>query len=359
VANQAGEEQAPVTIIDTSTNTVKGTVGPTSGPCGIAITPDGTRAYVSDSGGSGVRIIDTSTNMLLTPNIGVGLGPCEIAVTPDGTHVYVATGSNNTVAVIDTITNTVTNTISASDPNPIAVRADGKFVYVGGNSGKNVQVIDTSTNTVDGLPIPLNTTPEGIALVPAQAPVASFTASVSKKSNVASFDATASTDPGGTIAVYDWDFGDGQTAPNGGPTPSHAYTQPGTYTVTLTLTDSLGCSTQFVYTGQTVSCNGSDVATTTRQVTITSSGPVCPGATPDTQLAELLDMVTGIGPGQSLANKVRQAQRGLAAGDPTRARSMVRAFLNEVRAQSGKYVAADRATELVAKAEQITEALGC
>jgi PKD repeat protein len=48
------------------------------------------------------------------------------------------------------------------------------------------------------------------------------------------FDATAST---GDIATYDWDYGDGTTAPNGGPTPTYSYGHKGTRTVTLTVTD--------------------------------------------------------------------------------------------------------------------------
>ena len=58
------------------------------------------------------------------------------------------------------------------------------------------------------------------------------------------------------MARYDWDFGDGSTAPNGGPRPTHAYAKPGTYNVTLTVTDDAGCSIARTFTGQTMSCNG-------------------------------------------------------------------------------------------------------
>jgi PKD repeat protein len=55
--------------------------------------------------------------------------------------------------------------------------------------------------------------------------------------NVA-FDGTGSSDPDGTIASYDWDFGDGTTGT--GAQPQHAYATANTYTVSLTVTDDAG-----------------------------------------------------------------------------------------------------------------------
>src|SRR5439155_21290792 len=58
------------------------------------------------------------------------------------------------------------------------------------------------------------------------------------------FDATASTDPDGSIASYSWDFGDGTG--DQGVSVVHAYTAPGTYTITLTVTDNRGTSNDAV-----------------------------------------------------------------------------------------------------------------
>lgn len=75
----------PVNVIDTSSNTVVNTVGVGTGPSGIAITPDGTRAYVAiatntiGNGPGAVTVIDTSSNTVIA-TVPVGSTPC-VAIT--------------------------------------------------------------------------------------------------------------------------------------------------------------------------------------------------------------------------------------------------------------------------------------
>ena len=56
-----------------------------------------------------------------------------------------------------------------------------------------------------------------------------------------SFNGSRSTDPDGSIASYEWDFGDGTTAT--GPQANHVYDEPGAYTARLTVTDDDGATT--------------------------------------------------------------------------------------------------------------------
>ena len=68
--------------------------------------------------------------------------------------------------------------------------------------------------------------------------------------------------------LYAWKFGDGAKTSTTSTTTSHIYASSGTYSVKLTVTDSAGTSTTKVFTGQTISRNGSGKADLTMKVVI-------------------------------------------------------------------------------------------
>ncbi len=101
----------------------------------------------------------------------------------------------------------------------------------------------TACNSAPGLDGPSGVgTPDGLSAFKPLLPTAAITPPSSLEAGVAaSFSAAASTDPypGGSIASYSWSWGDG-TADGAGVSPTHTYAAPGTYLVTLTVTDNYG-----------------------------------------------------------------------------------------------------------------------
>lgn len=307
-----------VSVIDTETNQVVGSPIKMSGsPEGIAITPDGRSAYVADFNSGTASVIDTQSRQVVGAPIGLGEGSEEIAITPDGRTAYVTNANSFDVSVIDTLTNQVIGSpievgeipgavvitpdgrtayvadynggeVSLIDtqskltgspipivgrPAGIAITPDGRTAYVSVHESKKVLVFNAQTNQTLTSPIGVGKAPGAIAITPDQPPLASFSVSVTRaRPGVPlAFNASASSDPDGTIARYEWRFGDGAQL-LGVPNPSHAYAAPGTYQATLALTDNEGCSTTLIFTGQTAYCNGQAAAAQTQTIKVAYPG---------------------------------------------------------------------------------------
>ncbi len=165
------QDDNSVSVIDTATNTVTTTVPVGSYPYGVAVSPDGTRAYVANytaSSASGtVSVINTATDTVTaTIILTSGAYPVDVALSRDGTHAYTANFRGNSVSVIDTATRKVTATIAVgSFPEGVTVSPDGTHAYVNNINSKSVSVIDTVTNTVTAT-ISFGYAPEGVAVSP-------------------------------------------------------------------------------------------------------------------------------------------------------------------------------------------------
>lgn len=256
------EESDTVSVIDTATRQVVGGPIPVGEePINVVVSPDGKTLYVNNEGSDSVSVIDAASRQVVA-TIPVGEEPWGLGLSPNGTRLYVSNYADENVSVIDTATR---QTIGApipvgNQPYELAVTPDGKAVYVtnyegGGAAVGSVTVINAQTNQVTtNLPVPGG--PWQVAIGPDQSPIPAFTATASKKQPLKySFNAAGTVDPDGTITQFNWNFGDGLSALNGGPLLSHTYKKAGTYGASLTLVDNEGCS-GFVFTGRTAYCNG-------------------------------------------------------------------------------------------------------
>jgi hypothetical protein len=105
---------------------------------------------------------------------------------------------------------------------------------------------------------------QGAPVPPDRAPTAAATLSCNGLD--CSFDGSGSSDPDGTVAAYDWDFGDSSPHASGA-TTTHTYASGGDRAVTLTVTDDQGA------TGQTArTANPADAASPIGYVDATATG---------------------------------------------------------------------------------------
>jgi 6-phosphogluconolactonase (cycloisomerase 2 family) len=270
-----------------------GTLGPaiTTVPIGasgngMVTTPDGRFLYVSCALSDQVFGFRIEPDGHLAPlpgfPVAVSQTPEGLAMSPDGRHLTVAAVATQPVLALENdglwsfdigddgaLIPVGTRFEAAAGPGETTT-PDGHYLIVGNFFANTVAAFDAATlRELPGSPAPsfgeapsFNST----AVLPNQGPLASFTASARRL--VVNFDATASMDRDGRIARYDWDFGDGTILRDGGPRPTHAYRESGTYPVTLVITDNEGCSDSEVFTGRTPLCAGTPAARTTRVVVV-------------------------------------------------------------------------------------------
>lgn len=160
---------------------IKSASHPFNGPLGIAITPNGSFAYVTNSLGDTVSPVDLATSpATVDAPIRVGNGPAAIAIAPNGRIAYVTNFNSNTVTPINLATSpaTVERPIAVgAGPWSIAVSPDGNYVCVSDSEASTVSLISTATRTVSTIPV--GGRPQAIAISPD-----SFTAYVANGNQV-------------------------------------------------------------------------------------------------------------------------------------------------------------------------------
>nr|MDQ2900412.1 hypothetical protein [Acidobacteriota bacterium] len=140
-------------------------------PNSIAITPNGSRAFVTNGNSSSVSVIDLASNSVIA-TLGVGDNPTAIALTPDGSRAEVTNANSYSTSVIDANGLSVIGTINrigiypagvavapaagAATPVPVgggtipcnyALTASSQsFTYSGGAGAAGLNVASGATN---------------------------------------------------------------------------------------------------------------------------------------------------------------------------------------------------------------------
>ncbi len=95
-------------------------------PVLLAISPDGKRLYVTNSGGN-LSVLDVSadpTHPALVATVAVGRSPHGVAVSPDGRYIVVANILSSNLSVVDATSAQVIATLPAEKyPNDVAIAA--------------------------------------------------------------------------------------------------------------------------------------------------------------------------------------------------------------------------------------------
>ncbi len=110
----------------------------------VAVTPDGTRAFVANIGSGSVSVIDLEKGTLLR-QIETGEGAEGIDITPDGKQVWITNRADDTVSVVDAATlETIGSLEVGAFPIRASVTPDGRHVLVSNARSGDIAVIDTA-----------------------------------------------------------------------------------------------------------------------------------------------------------------------------------------------------------------------
>ncbi|HMS92702.1 MAG TPA: hypothetical protein PKC05_04395 [Candidatus Saccharibacteria bacterium] len=145
-----------LSVIDTISDTVIHTYSMLGSATCPYFTPDGSKLYAAQCGGTVIYEIDPATGATVdTINIPSGGIGYSLRMNSNGSKLYIPNIVDNTLDVLDTTTNTISQvSVVGIGPIGVTISPDDSTAYVtnangaGGFSGDSISVINLSTNTL-------------------------------------------------------------------------------------------------------------------------------------------------------------------------------------------------------------------
>jgi YVTN family beta-propeller protein len=155
----AAKTAAQVVVFDVGSLKVTKTISIPAPPTGLALSPDGSKLYVTSDGPDGrVFVVNTKTGKA-SKGFRTGHTPTSPVVSPDGKKLYICNKFNDSISVLDSRSGkTLAKIAVPREPIAAAITADGKTLFVanhlpagatdGDYAAAEISVIDTKTNKV-------------------------------------------------------------------------------------------------------------------------------------------------------------------------------------------------------------------
>lgn len=142
VTNSVG---ATVSVLNTATNTIVNSTSTGTAPWGIAVS--GTGVYVANQGSASITVIDSTDDQVVT-TISLSATSSVYGIATSGTGIYVITILPDAISVIDTTNNLVERSIAVGS-TPLGIVILGTGAYVTNSADDTVSMIDIEDNQVE------------------------------------------------------------------------------------------------------------------------------------------------------------------------------------------------------------------